>query len=114
MAFASPDMFDDELLDACAHESIAMFLLDRVQHGVPQDVVRACGRMLDAEADGATVLAIAMNREWLTPTTAAIVVCVYLEGLTGHEAARRYQGSEETARYRCSSGVRQLRHMPSY
>jgi hypothetical protein len=74
-----------------------MFLLDRVQHG--------------DQVAGLVLLRAALPRLTTLAARSGIDVWAYREGLTEHEAARHYQVSEETARYRCSSGVRQLSHV---
>ncbi len=65
------------------------------------------GRDEDAVA-GAAVLRAARDRGVIDEPAHALLVSVYLEGLTGSEAAGRHWTSAESVRVRCSRAVRRL------
>ncbi len=55
------------------------------------------------------LLDVAADLDLLTPATEPVLRSVYVDGLSGREAALRHGISETAARYRCSAGVKRLR-----
>lgn len=63
---------------------------------------------LGPDGEAAGILRRAVHLELVTPSTHAILVDVYRDGLSTREAARRHGLSESATRQRCSKAVRRL------
>lgn len=63
----------------------------------------------DADLDARGVLDAAGRLRLLPEPSREVMASVYLDGLSGADAARRHRTSADMVRYRCSSGVRMLR-----
>ena len=112
-------------------ELIHRFPIERRHHAVATNLVLDCRKQL-TRADGhelvwgdppepptppvttnrrqaAVIIDLATRRGYLTGPNAAVVRSVYVDGLSGREAAGRHAISEDLVRYRCSSSLRRLR-----
>ena len=61
------------------------------------------------DPDGSQVLHQAQRDGWVSVSEAPVLRSVYLEGLSGRQAAERHRISPDAVRARCSSGVKRLR-----
>lgn len=57
----------------------------------------------------AAAIDLATRRGMISPGNAAVLRSVYLDGLSGRQAAQRHAISEDLVRYRCSSSVKRMR-----
>ena len=78
--------------------------VDEAGHSAAWQRTAASERRQTLTAD--RVLAIALAHGWISERTHTILSAVYDEGLSGREAAERFDVSVDTIRYHCSSAIR--------
>lgn len=83
-------------------------LLDELCHLAGERASSGTGGVAGAEAEAQAVIATGRTLELIDEAAGSILTSVYLEGLTGAEAAERHHTSAGSIRVRCSRAVGRL------